>query len=301
MTLQEFCKQYGYSENTIKTSFNRTVQSMKNKGLILTREGTWDSGNYTVSKDENYVPQKKITLSTRLVGQRFGHLTVQKDTGERFHRSIIWECVCDCGNIHKATSNNLNGGNVKSCGKKECPYHLTYKDLTNQTFGKLTALYPTSMKDGSHMYWMCKCSCGNPRLKEVSSSHLQRGTVQSCGCIKKSIGETNIEKILINNNIPYQTQVSFKDLKMSRYLRYDFGIYDKDSNSLIRLIEFDGIQHFQEQSYFTHSLKETQQNDKLKNEYAIKNNIPLVRIPYTKRDQIDLDMILGDEFLINGK
>ena len=197
-------------------------------------------------------------------------------------------CKCDCGREHKATSNNLNGGNVKSCGDQNCPYHRTYKDLTGQKFGHLTAMYPTTMKDGSHMYWMCKCDCGNPELKEVASNHLQRGSIKSCGCIKTSIGEENIENILIKNNIPYQTQVTFNDLKNIKLLRFDFGVYDKNTNQLIRLIEFDGIQHFKSQDYFTHSLEETQKSDKIKNEYAKKNNIPLVRIPYTERDKITL-------------
>jgi len=177
-------------------------------------------------------------------------------------------CKCDCGREHKATSNNLNGGNVKSCGGQKCPYHRTYKDLTGQKFGHLTAMYPTTMKDGSHMYWMCKCDCGNPELKEVASNHLQRGSVQSCGCITISIGEQNIENLLIKNNIPYQTQITFSDLKNIKPLRYDFGIYEKDSNKLIRLIEFDGIQHFEEQNYFTHSLEEIQKSDRIKNNYA---------------------------------
>lgn len=172
MTLQEFCKKYNYSQNTVRTSFNRTVQSMKNKGFILTRTGTWRNGDYNVIEDKNLIPKKEIILSNRLIGKRFGYLTVIEDTGKRLHRSIIWKCKCDCGNEHEVTSNNLNGGQIKSCGKKDCPYHKTFKDLTNQKFGKLTALYPTSMKDNTHMYWMCKCDCGNPKLKEVSSNGL---------------------------------------------------------------------------------------------------------------------------------
>lgn len=299
MTIQEFCDTYGYSIKTIKTSFNRTVQAMKNKGYKVTREGAWNTGNYIVEKDETLIPKKEVQLSNRLVGQRFGHLTVIKDSGERLHRSIIWECKCDCGNIHYVTSNNLNGGRTKTCGQSNCKYHTFYEDLTGQKFGKLTPLYPTTMKDGTHMYWMCKCDCGNPNLKEVSSSSLKKGGVQSCGCITKSIGETNIAKILTENNIPFQEQVSFPDLKNKKPLRYDFGIYDKNANSLIRLIEFDGIQHFEEQDYFTHSLTEIKINDKIKNEYAKNKNIPLIRIPYTERDSITLEMIMEDKYIVN--
>lgn len=300
MTIQQFCETYGYSIKTVKTSFNRTVQAMKNKGYIVTREGAWDTGDYIVTENKTLIPEKKVQLSDRLVGQRFGHLTVIKDSGRRLHRSIIWECKCDCGNIHYVTSNNLNSNNVKTCGKSDCKYHTFYEDLTNKQFGKLTPLYPTTMKDGSHMYWMCKCSCGNPILKEVSSLALKRGDVQSCGCIKRSIGEMNIIKVLTENNIPFQEQVSFPDLKNKKPLRYDFGIYDKNTNNLIRLIEFDGIQHFEEQNYFSNSLTEIKINDKIKNEYAKNNNIPLVRIPYTERDSITLSMIMEDKYLING-
>lgn len=40
--------------------------------------------------------------------------------------------------------------------------------------------------------------------------------------------------------------------------------------------------------------------DKEKNQYAIEHNIPLVRIPYTERDNITLDMLLGDKYLIKS-
>lgn len=299
MTLQELCKKINRSQNTLKRSFNRTVDVFKKKGILITKTGIGDKADYQIIYDESLKqPLKEKVLSTRLVGQRFGHLTVQYDTGERFYRSIVWMCKCDCGREHKVTSNNLNGGQTKSCGNPQCPYHRTYKDLTGQKFGHLTAMYPTTMKDGSHMYWMCKCDCGNPELKEVASNHLQRRNIKSCGCIKTSIGEENIENILIKNNIPYQTQVTFNDLKNIKPLRFDFGIYDKNTNQLIRLIEFDGIQHFEPQDYFTHSLEETQKSDKIKNEYAKKNNIPLIRIPYTERDKITLQLILGDKYLI---
>lgn len=36
----------------------------------------------------------------------------------------------------------------------------------------------------------------------------------------------------------------------------------------------------------------------MKNDYAFINNIQLVRIPYWERDNITLEMILGDKYLI---
>ena len=45
-------------------------------------------------------------------------------------------------------------------------------------------------------------------------------------------------------------------------------------------------------------LETTQKRDKVKNDYALTHNIPLVRIPYWERDNITLDMIMGDQYLI---
>lgn len=148
MTLEELCKKINRSPSTLKRSFNRTVEVFKKKGIIISRIS---KDNYEITYDNNLIKEKEIQLSDRLVGQRFGHLLVIKDTGKREYRSIVWMCKCDCGNLKEVTSNHLNSGHVKTCGEN-CLYHHFYKDLTNQKFGLLTALYPTTMKDGTHMY-----------------------------------------------------------------------------------------------------------------------------------------------------
>ena len=82
------------------------------------------------------------------------------------------------------------------------------------------------------------------------------------------------------------------------YYRYDFAIFNKEDN-LIRLIEFDGIQHYDnKQKHWGHDITKTQERDKIKNQYALQNNIPLVRIPYIERDNITLEMLLGNEYLV---
>lgn len=52
-----------------------------------------------------------------LLGQKFGKLTVIKETGQRKNtRNIIWECECECGSKILVESNNLISGHTKSCG-----------------------------------------------------------------------------------------------------------------------------------------------------------------------------------------
>jgi hypothetical protein len=50
-----------------------------------------------------------------LVGQQFGRLTVQR-FDQSHSRVGSWECRCECGNTHYATSNHLTTGRVVSCG-----------------------------------------------------------------------------------------------------------------------------------------------------------------------------------------
>lgn len=54
--------------------------------------------------------------SKNITGQRFGRLVVLYPTEERRRRRVVWYCICDCGNNHKACSDCLRGGHVKSCG-----------------------------------------------------------------------------------------------------------------------------------------------------------------------------------------
>ena len=58
------------------------------------------------------------------------------------------------------------------------------KDLTGQTFGRLTALeYIGSTTLTKSAIWRCLCSCGNE--KEVVGTYLKNGHTQSCGCLHR--------------------------------------------------------------------------------------------------------------------
>lgn len=120
------------------------------------------------------------------------------------------------------------------------------------------------------------------------------GHINSCGCIS-SVGEANIQKVLQENNIVFEKQKTFSDLisNLGGYLRYDFYLPQYN-----RLIEFDGIQHYKKTNFFNTSLEDMQYKDGLKNDYAKNHNIDLIRIPYQERDNITLDLILGNKYLI---
>ena len=119
---------------------------------------------------------------------------------------------------------------------------------------------------------------------------------------KQSKGEANIETILKENHILYKKEYTFPDLvsPKNKPLRYDFAILNPN-HTVRRLIEFDGPQHNQAVSYFggAQELLKTKNHDYLKNCYARYRHIPLIRIPYSERDNITLEMLLSDKYLIN--
>ena len=233
-----------------------------------------------------------------LSGQKFGRWTVLSyDEGlSKSKKSSYWICQCECGNIKSVNYSNLVDKKSLSCGcyNNEETSKRFFKDLTGQKFGKLTVLELDKQLTSqlSSTYWICLCECGN--IKSILSHSLLKGNTHSCGCLKTSLGEYNIEQILKQNNISYIREYKFQDLGL---LRYDF--YLPDFN---RLVEFDGEQHFQKKEKHSWDINGKYEqrifNDEKKNNYALTHNINLIRIPYWERDNITLEMILGNKYLI---
>ena len=53
-----------------------------------------------------------------LQGQRFGRLIAIKPVGyfSENRKVVVWECLCDCGNMTQVQSSKLKNGHTKSCG-----------------------------------------------------------------------------------------------------------------------------------------------------------------------------------------
>lgn len=56
------------------------------------------------------------------------------------------------------------------------------RDLTGQTFGRLTVIRRAVSREG-HSCWLCWCSCN--KTKTILQTHLVTGESQSCGCRNK--------------------------------------------------------------------------------------------------------------------
>lgn len=242
-----------------------------------------------------------------LLNHKFGHLSVlEKDNSKPSGagRNVYWKCKCDCGKYVSVATADLLNEKKTVCNLASCQYSnsITYEDLTHKNFGDLYVIERDRIEENKHSsrmtYWKCQCKCGN--ISSYSRNSLIRGKYACDICSKgKSIGEKNIESILIENNILYQKQVTFPQLKgvNGGYCKFDFCIYNNE-NQIQRIIEFDGEFHYDINNGIWNS-ETVKQNDIIKNDFCKNNNIPLVRIPYWERNKITLDMIMGEQYLIN--
>lgn len=231
-----------------------------------------------------------------LMNQRFGKLLVIENAGKIDGRRYFWKCQCDCGNTVTIEGSRLRSGNTKSCGCGKSDGLKKYNEQISEEakipigsrFGKLTVVEDLGMrpqiKGHSRRWYKCSCDCGN--VKEVQGNFLKQGQVNSCGKCIFSKGELMIANILENMGVIYNKEVIDPLLvqETGRKLRFDFAIYNQDG-SVERYIEFDGRQHFDgpDTDYWGHSnenIDTIREKDEIKNNFCIKHNITLVRIPY---------------------
>lgn len=221
-----------------------------------------------------------------LIGQKFNMLTVIRQAPSKGKNSY-WHCRCECGKEIDVRRDCLTKGTIKSCGCYRSS--LTSVDLTNKRFGKLIALEPTEKRVNHRIVWKCQCDCG--KIIEVSSNALQQGQKLSCGCLKESLGEFKIAQLLEAEKIKFERQKIFKSCRFpdTNYFAYfDFYVDNK------YLIEYDGEQHFISKNIFggEEQFKKNCFNDNFKNQWCKRNNIPLIRIPYTHLKKISINDLL---------
>lgn len=222
------------------------------------------------------------------IGKKYNHLTVLSYSHTNDRGELIWNCKCDCGKNTTVKSRDLHSGHKKSCG---CLYS---PDLSGLTFGLLTVL-ERAYTNKNVLYWKCQCKCGS--IINVPTNNLKSGNTSSCGCINYSIGEKNIAKWLDDNHIAYKKEWVIPNT----YYRFDFALFDKNNN-LIAFIEFDGEQHYKDNKGVWNSkenLAEIQKRDKIKNKYAIDQNISLIRIPYWERDNISKETLFNPLYFVH--
>lgn len=226
-----------------------------------------------------------------ILGQKFGRLLVLEEyllPQKNGKNQRFCKCKCDCGAIVEVSASHLKSGHSQSCGcynKEIVSERAVIKEIGNR-YGKLVVIKEAGRDKNGRTLWKCQCDCGN--IKIVLGKTLRAGLCHSCGCIR-SRGEMKVSKALMELNFHYKQEYTFDDLYFYEGwpLRFDFAILQEDK--VVALIECQGEQHYHNIDFFED--KNLQLRDELKRNYCKKNNIPLVEIPYTDYDKIDIEYI----------
>lgn len=112
----------------------------------------------------------------------------------------------------------------------------------------------------------------------------------------QSNGERKLEYLLKEAEIPFIAEYSFPDLKSSsgHPLRFDYVIFDNfDCEGRPKAcIEIQGAQHYEQRFQTAIQFARQQSNDKKKKGYCRAKGIPLVEIPYTDYNTMNIEDIL---------
>lgn len=280
-----------------------------------------DCGNYTEATTNELTQGKKKSCGClkhevgkpkrkTQIGDVYAYLTVEEEVGKNNEGRLLYRCSCSrCGGECITTGKNLRTGWTTSCGcvKHDYMSHFgdtNFRDLTGQIIGylKVDSRAPTRVSEAGNQMtmWNCTCLLCGRKTVVAFSSLTTKDHVRSCGCLRMSYAEYDIQNELKNLNINHQFDYSFPDLlsPTSRMpLRFDFALFDK-KNNLLALIEYQGPQHYQK---YNDGFGDFQREvtDPMKKDYCKRNNIPLYEIRYDEEIILALHKIIYEIYHIS--
>jgi hypothetical protein len=253
--------------------------------------------------------RKKNVLNRRvdieqLVGHKYGPVGKEIEILYEVETKILSDgtprrmvrCRCHCGNEFDADFHNLKHGHITSCG---CLHHKRDDSCFGNKYGDdISHVIP--LRDAADQIingipkrmLLCKCSCGKEFI--TRKDMLLSGRTKSCGCRvgEPSLGELRLEELFCELGFDFKKQHSFDSCFNSdtnRKLKFDFYLQNHGI-----LVEYDGDQHFRESRGFDKEpLVDRIARDKIKDDWCVENNIPLLRIPYTAYKHLDQEYVKG--------
>lgn len=252
-------KKLGLLREKLKHSFNDVISEFSKTDYILL--STEEDFKDTATNSLKYICPKHQDKGIQTIS--LGHL--------KSGRGCYW-----CGRENTDNSRRTGLSNekilqdIELCKSKNFEYIETKK-----------------INDKIYIGFICN-DHKNIGVQYMARGNMKRDNIIGCNyCFDKkkykfSKGEKRIEKYLNDNNYEYIKQYKFDDCKDKMPLPFDF--YLPQSNIVI---EYDGQHHYfpvnfngitDEEALENHKM--TKKHDKQKNNYCLKHNIKIIRIPY---------------------
>lgn len=213
-----------------------------------------------------------------------------KINGEYINASTPIECECLIDGIIWFPKPNalLNGQGCPECGRIASNKNST---KTNQEFvHQLGIVNPDVIPLQEYVQAkipilvMCK-KCGY-KWQTTPDNLLRGGSCQNCSTTNN---EKKLGDILIRLGYHIERQKKYNDCRDRLPLPFDIYLLNQNI-----LVEYDGEQHYMPVNFggisndeAEENLKKTQYHDAIKNKYCHQNNIPLIRVPYWEKNNLE--------------
>lgn len=241
------------------------------------------NNNKKYSNTENF-----ITKSNKIHKNKYTYL---KSEYKHNKEKLIITCQ-NHGDFLQTPHEHLLGRGCKYCSQESMRKKFS---RTNNDFIKISK----NVHNGYYDYSKVEYINTNSKVIITCPKHgdfLQTPKIHikgsGCSICNQSKGENMVMKFLNENNIKFEIQKTFDNLKgISKKLKFDFFIPNRNI-----CIEFDGRQHFEPFSNIEKSIlkfTQTKINDERKNKFCIDNNIKLIRIHF--KDLNNISIILKKE------
>lgn len=171
------------------------------------------------------------SIKLKMIGKKFGKLTITNYAGKSERGDNLWYCLCDCGKEVVGRTSNVDKPNsaCTECKRLAGPAaHLNRTHLLGQVFTRLTVMKYAGHNRHQNALWKCKCICGNEITTKATS--LTTGAARSCGCLaRERLAEVNTTHGLSDHPL-YSIWAAMKDrcsnVNHKSYPRYGGrGIY----------------------------------------------------------------------------
>lgn len=247
----------------------KSLETLKDKNI----DSIWN-------KLEDYIRQKGYKLITKkeeFINSRMQIKYICPKHGEQdstYQNLINNHCGCiKCAYEEKTNKNRNSIEKVKSIIESE--------------FNNVW-VNPNEYENAHKRNLVILCGCCGKNTFTTNFVNYKHGQKRCSFCSSSmSIYEKYIYDYLSELELNFIFQKTFPNLKDKKYLIFDFYLQDYNL-----CIEYDGEQHYNSHFYETmpknplSTFENTIKHDKMKTEYCIKNNINLLRIPYTQDKHI---------------
>lgn len=283
-------------------SDNRTIKrigdvikaKIKCKWFCLVCDNEWSASPDKILNAKQGCPMCSGTvINNETVDKKLKNTGIIR-LGDVLGCKIKCKFACEkCGHVWETDPGRIHTRKCLKCyGKLTCNNETVDFRIKQQKREDLIRRIGNASNVDKKIEWECLV-CDNTWFAKPDKVIGKEKT--GCPLCRCSKGELQIKNWLDVNKIKFHYQYKIEECKNIFSLPFDFAIFNPDG-SLRCLIEYDGKQHFCYKDYvkmFKFSVEKAKElleknktRDFIKTQYCRANNIPLLRIPYWKFNEI---------------